>query len=698
MPEKINLEMLRNIGIIAHIDAGKTTVSERILYYTGRKHKVGEVHEGQAEMDWMEQERERGVTITSAATTVFWTNPEDKKTKINIIDTPGHIDFTAEVQRALRILDSGVVVFDGVAGVEPQSETVYHQAEKYQIPLIGFVNKMDRMGADFYADLESIHERLTKDAYPIQLPIGSEANFQGIIDLLTQKAHFYLDEMGQEIEMREIPDNLKEKVKKYRTQLIEKIIEGDDELMHKYLEGEEPDLSTLRKLIRQATIQGKIVPVLCGSALKNKGIQFLLDAISLYLPSPLDVRPVEGFEPGNEEKKITRSASPEEPFAALAFKIATDPYVGKLCYFRVYSGSLPSGSYVLNTTTNNKERVGRIVQMHANQRKEINEISTGEIAAIVGLKNTSTGDTLCDPKAPIILESITFPDPVISIAIEPKTKSDQEKMGISISKLVEEDPTFQVRTDEETGQTIISGMGEFHLEIIVDRLQREFKVNVNIGQPQVSYKESITTSVKAEGKYIHQSGGRGQYGHCCLELEPLERGEGFEFVDKIKGGAIPREFIPAIKKGIDQAMTEGVLAGYPLVDMKVTLYDGSFHEVDSSESAFKMAAIRGIKEGVQKASPIILEPIMKIEVVAPEKFMGDVIGDLSSRRSQIQETKTRGQVKVVHALTPLSEMFGYTTTLRSITEGRGNSSMEFDHYAPVPTNIKNKIIDGENKK
>lgn len=697
MSDQIKLEMLRNIGIIAHIDAGKTTVSERILYYTGRKHKVGEVHEGQAEMDWMAQERERGVTITSAATTVFWTNPEDKKTKINIIDTPGHIDFTAEVQRALRILDGGVVVFDGVAGVEPQSETVYHQAEKYKIPLIGFVNKMDRMGADFYADLKSILARLTKDAHPIQLPIGSEANFQGIIDLLTQKAHFYLDEMGQEIEVREIPENLKEKTKEYRTQLIEKIIEGDDELMHKYLEGEEPELSVLRKLLRRATIQGKIVPILCGSALKNKGVQSLLDAISLYLPSPLDVPPVEGFKPGEEEEKIIRQASPREPFAALAFKIATDPYVGKLCYFRVYSGSLPSGSYVLNTTTGNKERVGRIVQMHANQREEINEISTGEIAAIVGLKNTSTGDTLCDPKAPIILESITFPDPVISIAIEPKTKSDQEKMGISISKLVEEDPTFQVRTDEETGQTIISGMGEFHLEIIVDRLQREFNVNVNIGQPQVSYKETITALIKTEGKYIHQSGGRGQYGHCCLELEPLERGSGFEFADKIKGGAIPREFIPAIKKGVDQAMSEGALAGYPLVDMKVTLYDGSFHEVDSSESAFKMAAIRGIKEGVQKANPILLEPIMKIEVVAPEKFMGDVIGDLSSRRSQIQETKTRGQVKVVHALTPLSEMFGYTTTLRSITEGRGNSSMEFDHYAPVPSNIQNKIISGEKK-
>jgi len=697
MSTEYKLEQVRNIGIIAHIDAGKTTVSERILYYTGKKHKVGEVHEGQAEMDWMEQEKERGVTITSAATTVFWTDSEGEKTKINIIDTPGHIDFTAEVQRSLRILDGGVVVFDGVAGVEPQSETVYHQAEKFEIPLIGFVNKMDRTGADFYADLESIHERLTKNAHPLQLPIGSETNFKGIVDLFTRKAHIYSDEMGKEVRIEDAPEDLKEKIEKYRTEMIESIIEGDDQLMHEYLEGKEPDLKILRKLLRQAVIKGKIVPILCGSALKNKGVQHLLDAISFYLPSPLDVPPVEGIDLKTEEKTI-RKADSKEPFSALAFKIATDPYVGRLCYFRVYSGTLASGSYVLNTTTNNKERVGRIVQMHANQRKEIDEVLAGDIAAIVGIKNTTTGDTLCDVNKPIILESITFPNPVISIAIEPKTKLDQEKMGLAITKLVEEDPTFQVKTDEETGQTIISGMGEFHLEIIVDRLRREFNVNVNVGQPQVAYKETITITVKSEGKYIHQSGGRGQYGHCWLELEPKERGGGFEFVDKIKGGAIPREFVPAIKKGVIQAMSEGALAGYPLVDMKVTVYDGSFHDVDSSEAAFKIAATRAIKDGVQKANPALLEPIMKLEVVVPEKFMGDVIGDLNSRRSQIQETKDRGQVKIVHALSPLSEMFGYTTALRSVTEGRGSSNMEFDHYAPTPANVQAKLTDKDDKK
>ena len=697
MSTEYKLEQVRNIGIIAHIDAGKTTVSERILYYTGKKHKVGEVHEGQAEMDWMEQERERGVTITSAATTVFWTDPEGKNTKINIIDTPGHIDFTAEVQRSLRILDGGVVVFDGVAGVEPQSETVYHQAEKFKIPLIGFINKMDRTGADFYADLESIHERLTKNAYPLQLPIGSETNFKGIIDLFTRKAHMYSDEMGKEIEIKDAPEDLKEKIEKYRTEIIETIIEGNDQMMNEYLEGKEPDIKILRELLREAVISGKIIPILCGSALKNKGIQPLLDAISFYLPSPLDVPPVEGFNLKTNEKSIRRADS-KEHFAALAFKIATDPYVGRLCYFRVYSGKLASGSYVLNTTTNNKERVGRIVQMHANQRKEISEVSAGDIAAIVGIKNTTTGDTLCDVNNPITLESISFPNPVISIAIEPKTKLDQEKMGLAITKLVEEDPTFRVKTDEETGQTIISGMGEFHLEIIVDRLKREFNVNVNVGQPQVAYKETITITVKSEGKYIHQSGGRGQYGHCCLELEPKERGGGFEFLDKIKGGSIPREFVPAIKKGVIQAMSEGVLAGYPLVDMKVTVYDGSFHEVDSSEAAFKIAATRAIKDGVQKANPALLEPIMKLEVIVPEKFMGDVIGDLNSRRSQIQETKARGQVKIVHALSPLSEMFGYTTALRSVTEGRGSSNMEFDHYAPTPANVQSKLTDKDNKK
>ena len=695
MSTEYKLEQVRNIGIIAHIDAGKTTVSERILYYTGKKHKVGEVHQGEAEMDWMEQEKERGVTITSAATTVFWTDSDGKKTRINIIDTPGHIDFTAEVQRSLRILDGGVVVFDGVAGVEPQSETVYHQAEKFNIPLIGFVNKMDRTGADFYADLESIHERLTKDAHPLQLPIGAEANFKGIIDLFTRKAHMFPDKMEEDMTIEDAPEDLKEKIEKYRTEMIEAIIVDDEQLMNEYLEGKEPELDVLKKLLRGAVISGKIVPILCGSALKNKGIQPLLDAISLYLPSPLDVPPVEGTDLKTEEKAI-RKADSEEPFSALAFKIATDPYVGRLCYFRVYSGTLASGSYVLNTTTNNKERVGRIVQMHANQRKEIDKVSAGDIAAIVGIKNTTTGDTLCDVNKPIILESIVFPNPVISIAIEPKTKLDQEKMGLAITKLVEEDPTFRVKTDEETGQTIISGMGEFHLEIIVDRLKREF--NVNVGQPQVAYKETITATVKSEGKYIHQSGGRGQYGHCWLELEPKERGGGFEFADKIKGGSIPREFVPAIKKGVIQAMSEGALAGYPLVDMKVTVYDGSFHEVDSSEAAFKIAATRAVKEGVRTAKPALLEPIMKLEVVVPEKFMGDVIGDLNSRRSQIQETKDRGQVKIVHALSPLSEMFGYTTALRSVTEGRGSSSMEFDHYAPTPAHILKKLTEKDNKK
>ena len=691
MTSEFSLEKTRNIGIIAHIDAGKTTVTERILYYTGKKHKVGEVHEGQAEMDWMEQEKERGVTITSAATTVFWTPDKGEETRINIIDTPGHIDFTAEVQRSLRILDGGVVVFDGVAGVEPQSETVYHQAEKFKIPLIAFINKMDRIGADFYADLDSIHERLTSNAYPVQLPIGAEANFKGVIDLFARKANFYLDEMGKEIEEREIPAELKDKVEKYRHKLIETIVEHDEKLMHEYLDGREPEMNELKRALRQAVIQGKLIPVLCGSALKNKGVQSLLDAICEYLPSPLDVPPVEGIVPQTEEKQI-RKADKNEPFAALSFKIATDPYVGRLCYIRIYSGSLNAGSYILNTTTGNKERVGRIVQMHANQRKELKQVYAGEIAAIVGIKNTSTGDTLCDPDHPIILESISFPDPVISVAIEPKTKSDQEKMGQAITKLIEEDPTFKVKSDEETAQTIISGMGELHLEIIVDRLNREFNVHANVGQPRVAYKEAITTDVQVEGKYIHQSGGRGQYGHCWLRLEPMERGKGFEFVDKIKGGAIPKEYVPAIKKGVIESMEAGVLAGYPVVDMKVTVYDGSFHEVDSSEAAFKVAANRAIRDGVQQARPILLEPVMEVEVVVPEKFMGEVIGDLNSRRAQVQGTKTRGQVKLVDALVPLGEMFGYATSLRSLTEGRGSSTMEFFHYAPVPKNVQEDIV------
>ncbi len=691
MTEEFSLEKTRNIGIIAHIDAGKTTVSERILYYTGKKHKIGEVHEGQAEMDWMVQERERGVTITSAATTVFWTPRKGEKTRINLIDTPGHIDFTAEVQRSLRVLDGGVVVFDGVAGVEPQSETVYHQAEKFKVPLIAFINKMDRMGANFYADVDSIHERLTPHAYPVQLPIGSEAEFKGIIDLFERKAFVYVDDMGKEIKEEEIPKDMKEKTEKFRHELVEAVVEHDEKLMNDYLAGKEPEVSELKRVLHQLVIQGKMMPVLCGSALKNKGVQLLLDAICEYLPSPVEVPPVEGFLPGSEEKQI-RHANSREPLAALAFKIATDPYVGRLCYLRVYSGVLEAGSYILNASTNSKERVGRIVQMHANQRQEIKEIHAGDIAAIVGIKNTTTGDTICDPDHPIILESIEFPEPVISVAIEPKSKPDQEKMGLAIGKLAEEDPTFKVRTDEETGQTIISGMGELHLEIIVDRLNREFNVNANVGQPRVAYKETINSEVESEGKYIHQSGGRGQYGHCWLRLEPLERGKGFEFVDQIKGGVIPREYIPAIKKGVIEAMDSGVLAGYPVIDMKVTVYDGSFHEVDSSEVAFKVAASRAIRDGVQKASPALLEPIMKVEVVVPEKFLGEVIGDLNSRRAQVQGTKNRGQIKLIDASVPLGEMFGYTTALRSVTEGRGSSTMEFSHYAPVPRNIQETII------
>ncbi|MDD5164779.1 MAG: elongation factor G [Patescibacteria group bacterium] len=692
MPREYSLHQTRNIGIIAHIDAGKTTVSERILYYTGKKHKIGEVHEGAAEMDWMVQERERGVTITAAATTVFWQVPGEELVRINLIDTPGHIDFTAEVQRSLRVLDGGVVVFDGVAGVEPQSETVYHQAEKFKVPLIAFVNKMDRMGADFYADIASIHERLTPSARPVQLPIGAESNFKGIIDLFTRRATVYYDEMGKDMREEDVPQDMKELVEKYRAELIEAIVEQDDKLMQQYLGGKEPPIEELKKVLRQAVINNKIMPVFCGSALKNKGVQSLLDGICTYLPSPLDVPPLEGTVPDTDKKEI-RKADDNEPFSALAFKIATDPFVGRLCYFRVYSGHLPAGSYILNTTTGNKERVSRIVRMHANQRDEINEVFAGDIAAIVGIKNTRTGDTLCDPDHPITLENIVFPEPVISIAVEPKTKIDQEKMGVVISKLVEEDPTFKVKVDENTGQTIISGMGEFHLEIIVDRLKREFKVDVNVGQPQVAYKETISQKVEIQGKYVHQSGGRGQYGDCWLRLEPLERGKGFEFVDEIKGGTIPREYIPAVKKGVIESMANGVLAGFPLVDMKVAVFDGSYHEVDSSEAAFKIAASRAIKEGTLKAKPVLLEPVMKIEVLVPEKFMGEIIGDLNSRRAQIQGTRTRGQMRVIDATVPLGEMFSYTTVLRSLTEGRGNSNLEFSNYAEVPMNVQNKIVE-----
>ena len=692
MPREYSLEKTRNIGIIAHIDAGKTTVTERVLFYTGKKHKIGEVHEGEAEMDWMEQERERGITITSAATTCFWGD-----NRINIIDTPGHVDFTAEVERSLRVLDGGVVIFDGVAGVEPQSETVWHQADKYKVPRICFINKLDRTGADFFYDLDSIHERLTKKAHPLQLPIGVEQDFKGIIDLLKQKAFIFKDDLGKEIEETEIPDDMKEKAGEYRKKLIEAIVENDEALMNKFLEGQEIPVEDLKKVLRKATIALEIIPVFCGSALKNKGVQPLLDAVNDYLPSPLDVPPVIGTDPKDEEKEIERKASDDEPFAALVFKVATDPFVGKLCFFRVYSGTLKAGSYVVNTTTGDKERIGRIVRLHANHREDVEQVYAGEIAAAVGLKNTFTGHTLCAEGGQVVLESITFPEPVISVAIEPKTKADQEKMGIALQKLAEEDPTFIVHTDEETLQTLISGMGELHLDIIVDRMKREFKVEANIGKPQVAYKETITAQAEAEGKYIRQSGGRGQYGHCFLRVEPRERSEGFEFIDKIKGGVVPKEYLPAIEKGIKEAMDRGVIAGYPVIDIEVTCYDGSYHEVDSSEAAFKIAGSMAFQEAVKRAKPVILEPVMKIEAITPEEFMGEVIGDLNSKRAKVQEMRDRGQMKVVDAFVPLAEMFGYATSLRSMTQGRASYSMEFDHYDAVPKNVEQEIIEGRQK-
>ena len=689
MSREFSLEKTRNIGIIAHIDAGKTTVTERILFYTGKKHKIGEVHEGEAEMDWMEQERERGITITSAATTCFW-----KDCRINIIDTPGHVDFTAEVERSLRVLDGGVVVFDGVAGVESQSETVWRQADKYHVPRIAFINKMDRMGADFYYDLKTIHERLTKNAYPIQLPIGAAETFEGIIDLLERRAYYYRDDLGTKIEEGEIPSDMQDKVEEYRNRLVEAIVENDEELMNAYLEGKEIAVDDLKKVLRQAVINYKIIPVLCGSALKNKGVQLLLDAVVEYLPSPIDIDPPVGHDPHDESKEIPLQVADDKPMVGLAFKIAADPYVGKLTFFRVYTGTLKSGSYVLNNTTGDKERVSRLVRMHANHREEIDEVHAGDIAAIVGLKKTATGDTLSDPDFPVRLESIDFPEPVISIAVEPKTKQDQEKMGLALQRLAEEDPTFRVRTDEETGQMIISGMGELHLEIIVDRLRREFKVEANVGKPQVAYKETIRKTAQAEGKYIRQSGGRGQYGHCWLRIEPNERGKGYEFGDEIKGGIIPKEYIPAIDKGVREAMDKGVIAGYPVVDVKVTVYDGSYHEVDSSEAAFKIAASKAFQEAFKQADPVLLEPIQKLEVVVPEEYMGDVIGDLNSKRGQILEMTDRGNNKVIYAYVPLAEMFGYVTNLRSMTQGRGSSTMQFDHYAEVPTNVMQEIIEG----
>jgi elongation factor G len=693
------IERVRDIGIIAHIDAGKTTVTERVLFYTGISHKIGEVHDGQAIMDWMAQERERGITITSAATTCFWTPGETtrikgKEYRINIIDTPGHIDFTVEVQRSLRVLDGAVVVFDGVAGVEPQSETVWHQADKFRVPRICFINKLDRMGADFEKSLESIWQKLSPNAVALQLPIGIEDKLEGVIDLLKMKAIKFEGDFGQIPKEEEIPQDLLKKAEEWRGKMIEKIAAEDEALLEKYLAGGDISVDELREVLRKATINYKLVPVLCGSALKNKGVQPLLDAVVYYLPSPPDLPPVRGTDPKTGEE-IERKASDEEPFSALAFKIATDPYVGTLTYFRVYSGSLVRGAYLLNTTTGEKERIGRILRMHAAEREEVEEIFTGDIAATVGLKNTSTGHTLCDENKPITLEKITFPEPVISIRIEPKTKQDQEKMAVALRRLADEDPTFRVKGDLETGETIISGMGELHLEVIADRLKREFKVEASVGRPQVAYKETIKASAQAEGKYIRQSGGRGQYGHVFLRVEPRKRGEGFEFVDEIKGGIIPQEFIPAVEKGVKEAMDKGVVAGYPLVDLSVALFDGSFHEVDSSEVAFKIAGSTALQQACKVAKPVLLEPIMKLEVVVPADFFGDTIGDLSARRGKVEETSDRLQMKVIDAKVPLAEMFGYATALRSLTEGRGTFTMEFDRYEEVPTNITQEVIEGK---
>ncbi|TAN33427.1 elongation factor G [Patescibacteria group bacterium] len=691
MPREYTLDKTRNIGIMAHIDAGKTTTTERVLFYTGKKHKIGEVHEGAAEMDWMEQEKERGITITSAATTCFW-----KDHRINIIDTPGHVDFTVEVERSLRVLDGAVAVFDGSQGVEPQSETVWHQADKYNVPRVAFINKMDKMGADFYMSLDSIRERLSKDAYPVQLPIGSEGTFSALIDLIEEKAFRYEGKNGENIVEIPIPEDMKEKVKKYRAELVEKAAEGDDTLMEKFLGGQALSNEEIRRGIRALTLQGKMYAVLCGAALSNIGVQNMLDAVVWYLPSPLDMPPVKGVNPDTEAEE-TRDADDNKPFAALAFKIATDPFVGKLIFFRVYSGHVSAGSYVYNSSNGNKERLGRILRMHANHKEDVTDVYAGEIAAAIGLKSTFTGDTLCDENHPIVLEKIVFPEPVISVAIEPKTKADQEKIGMAMQKLMEEDPTFKVRTDEETLQTIISGMGELHLDIIVDRMKREFKVEANVGKPQVAYKETIRITAEAEGKYIKQSGGRGQYGHCWLRVEPVERGAGYEFVDEVKGGVIPKEYLPAIEKGIKEAITRGIQAGYPVVDLKCFCYDGSYHEVDSSEAAFKMAGSMAFQSACRKASPVILEPIMKVEAVTPEQYMGDVIGDLNSKRGQIQEMFDRGQMKVVKAMVPLATMFGYATTLRSISQGRASYTMEFGHYAEVPNNVAAEIIAGKQK-
>ena len=686
MPREYSLDNTRNIGIMAHIDAGKTTTTERILFYTGKTHKLGETHDGGATMDWMAQEQERGITITSAATTCFWRN-----NRINIIDTPGHVDFTVEVERSLRVLDGSVTVLCAKGGVEPQSETVWNQANKYHVPRMAYVNKMDVNGANFYRVVEMMRERLKANAIPIQLPIGAEDTFRGIIDLMNMEADVYYDDLGKDMRVEAIPADMLEKAEDYRRQMVDAIIESDDELMEKYLMEEEITTEELKVALRKATIDNKIVPVVCGTSYKNKGVQKLLDAIIDYMPSPLDIPAIKGIDPDTEEE-VERPADDEGPFSALAFKIMTDPYVGKLCFFRVYSGKIPAGTTVYNSTKGHRERFGRILQMHANERKDIDICYSGDIAAVVGLKNTTTGDTLCFEDKPVILESMEFPEPVIKVAIEPKTKAGQEKMGIALAKLAEEDPTFRTYTDEETGQTIIAGMGELHLEIIVDRLLREFKVEANVGKPQVSYKETITGTANTDMKYARQSGGKGQYGHVKITLEPNEPGKGYEFLNKVVGGAIPKEYIPAVDAGIQGAMQNGVLAGYNVVDVKVTLYDGSYHEVDSSEMAFKIAGSMAFKDAMKKANPIITEPIMKVVVIAPEEYLGTVIGDLNSRRAQIQSMEQVGGAQQVTAMVPLASMFGYATDLRSGTQGRGQYSMEPSHFAQVPKSIQETII------
>jgi len=686
MAREFSLENTRNIGIMAHIDAGKTTTTERVLYYTGRIHKIGETHEGASQMDWMEQEQERGITITSAATTAQW-----KGNRVNIIDTPGHVDFTVEVERSLRVLDGAVAVLDAQSGVEPQTETVWRQATTYGVPRVVFVNKMDKIGADFLYSLKTLHERLQANAHAIQLPIGAEDQFEGIIDLVEMKATFYGNDLGTDIEDREIPEEYKDLADEYREKLVEAVAELDEDLMEKYLGGEEITKEELKAAIRKGTVNVEFYPVICGSAFKNKGVQKMLDAVIDYLPSPLDVPAIKGTIPDSDEE-VTRPSSDDQPFAALAFKVMTDPYVGKLTFFRVYSGTLSSGSYVQNSTKGKRERVGRILQMHANSREEITEVHAGDIAAAVGLKDTTTGDTLCDDKNLVILESMEFPEPVIELSIEPKSKADQDKMTTALQKLQEEDPTFRAHTNQETGQVIIAGMGELHLDILVDRMRREFKVEANVGAPQVAYRETFRSSASVEGKFSRQSGGRGQYGHVWIEFAPNEEGKGFEFENAIVGGVVPREYIAPVQAGLEDALDRGVLAGYPLVDIKAKLFDGSYHDVDSSEMAFKIAASMALKNAASKCNPVILEPVMKVEVIIPEEYMGDIMGNITSRRGRVEGMEARGNAQVVRAMVPLSEMFGYATTLRSSTQGRGVFSMTFDHYEEVPKSISEEII------